>query len=262
MHFPCFGQPKLDGIRCTAIKKGNDVSLWTRTRKRIRSMPHIEAAILAAFPYWDTTLDGELYNHDYRDDFENIVELVRPDAPVAGHEVVQYHIYDAVLLGDFETRNVWMEDNIPNNLQSNLPNNPLVRVETFIIESADDVLMWHDKMVELGYEGLILRNAAGLYVFKRSYDLLKFKHFDTNEFQIIGIEEGRGRLQGHVGKFVCLTKNNLEFRAKQKGSLKKLKDYFEDHSLWEGKVLTVQFQNWTQDKRPRFPVGLAIRDYE
>ena len=217
-------------------------------------MPHIEAAILKAFPDEAVVLDGELYNHDYKDDFEHIIELVRPDEPVEGHEVVQYHIYDTPMEGPFSARNAWMEENIKGDT--------LVRVHTFEINSAEDVDAWHDRMVELGYEGLILRNAAGLYVNKRSYDLLKYKHFDTEEFRIVGIEEGRGRLQGHVGKFVCLTAEGLEFRAKQRGSLKKLKEYWEDHSLWEGKILTVQFQNWTQEHRPRFPVGITIRDYE
>ena len=254
MKFPCLGQPKLDGIRCTAIKAFGKVTLWTRTRKHIKSMPHIEAAILKAFPDEAVVLDGELYNHDYKDDFEHIIELVRPDEPVEGHEVVQYHIYDTPMEGPFSARNAWMEEHIKGDT--------LVRVHTFEINSAEDVDAWHDRMVELGYEGLILRNAAGLYVNKRSYDLLKYKHFDTEEFRIVGIEEGRGRLQGHVGKFVCLTAEGLEFRAKQRGSLKKLKEYWEDHSLWEGKILTVQFQNWTQEHRPRFPVGITIRDYE
>ena len=31
--FPCLAQPKLDGIRCVAIKKGQNVTLWSRTRK-------------------------------------------------------------------------------------------------------------------------------------------------------------------------------------------------------------------------------------
>ena len=255
IKFPCLGQPKLDGIRCTILKEGDSVTMWTRTRKPIRSMPHIIAAVRKQFS-GDVNLDGELYNHDYKDDFENIVELVRPDEPVAGHEVVQYHIYDKPGKGNNLERDLWLKNHIPDN------GTTLIKVMTFVIESAADVDMWHDKMVELGYEGLMLRNMDGEYVNKRSYDLLKYKHFETDEFPITGIEEGRGRLMGHVGKFLCVTKDGLPFKAKLKGSLKNLKKLYEHHELWKGKILTVQYQNWTQDKRPRFPVGIAIRDYE
>jgi len=48
----------------------------------------------------------------------------------------------------------------------------------------------------------------------------------------------------------------------QKGKLANLKKYFIYHDLWKGKKLTVQYQNLTQDGIPRFPVGIAIRDYE
>lgn len=255
MKFPCFGQPKLDGIRCTAEKKNGVCTLWTRTRKQIHSMPHIVAAVEKMFP-GDVELDGELYHHDYKDDFENIVALVRPDAPVPGHEVVQYHLYDAPMAGTNEQRLCWLSRHIE-------PENPtLILVETRVVLSADDVDSFHDLMVSWGYEGAMLRNKHGLYIHDRSYDLLKVKKYDTDEWPIIGIEEGRGRLRGHVGKFICAMKDGGEFRAKQKGKLANLKRYFENHDLWKGKILTVQYQGFTQDGKPRFPVGVAIRDYE
>src|SRR5271157_5145838 len=250
--FPCLGQPKLDGIRCSAIKKKGVTTLWTRTRQPIHSMPHIIAAINAMFP-GDVVLDGELYNHDYCDDFENIISLVRPDEPVKGHEVVQFHIYDTVNKDTNIKRHEWLEKNVKNT-------DCIRRVVTFEINTAAEVQPFHDKMVAAGYEGAMLRNAAGLYVNKRSYDLQKVKVFDTDEWPIIGIEEGRGRLQGHVGSFICEMKDGKTFSAKQKGKLANLKKYFENHKLWKGKILTVQYQNFTQDGKPRFPVAIAIRD--
>jgi DNA ligase 1 len=255
MKFPCMGQPKLDGIRCTAEKKNGVCTLWTRTRKQIHSMPHIIAAIEKMFP-GDVELDGELYNHDYKDDFENIIELVRPNAPVPGHEVVQYHLYDVPMEGGFEQRYCWLSSHIE-------PENPtLILVETRVILTADDVDSFHDLMVSWGYEGAMLRNKDGKYIHHRSYDLLKVKKFETDEFPILGFEEGRGRLKGHVGSFLCETKDGKRFYAKQKGKLANLKKYFIYHDLWKGKKLTVQYQNLTQDGIPRFPVGIAIRDYE
>ena len=53
------------------------------------------------------------------------------------------------------------------------------------------------------------------------------------------------------------------FNAKMKGDIDRLREYFNNHSLWLGKKLTVQYQGLTNKNGvPRFPVGIAIRDYE
>lgn len=46
------------------------------------------------------------------------------------------------------------------------------------------------------------------------HDLLKMKDFVDGEFKIVRLEEGRGKLQGHVGAFVCVTEDGVEFGAK------------------------------------------------
>jgi DNA ligase 1 len=254
IKFPAFGQPKMDGIRCVAIKKNGKTTLWTRTRKPILSCPHIVAAV-DAIPVSDMILDGELYNHDYRQDFDTIIELVRPDEPVEGHEVVQLWLYDTVNDQPFRARTKWLRDNIT-------PNDTLVLVETHVIDAASDVETFKELMLEHGFEGAMMRNADSPYVFKRSYDLQKCKDMTDAEFEIVDFEEGRGRLSGHVGSFWCVTKDGGRFKAKPKGKTSKLRDYFKDHSLWKGKLLTVQYQNFTPDGLPRFPVGKGIRDYE
>ena len=78
----------------------------------------------------------------------------------------------------------------------------------------------------------------------------------------MGIEEGRGKLTGHVGAFVCRTEEGKEFKAKLKGSLDHLATLFQNPKMWKGKRLTVRYQNLTADGVVRFPVGIAIRDYE
>jgi DNA ligase-1 len=244
--YPAFVQPKLDGHRCVSDKAGK---LWTRTRKPYVSVPHIQKAIPLG-----VQLDGELYNHAYHDSFEKISHLVNQQTePAEGHEVVEYHVYDVNMPGSFAERCAWLKKNLPHT-------KPFVLVETIEVSNEDELMDAFDHYLSLGYEGAIVRNAGGVYEGKRSYDLQKIKEFDDAEFDIIGIEEGRGKLQGHAGKFICKTKDGTEFGAKAKGELSKLKEYFEDHSLWKGKQLTVQYQGLTgKNKVPRFPVGLRFR---
>jgi DNA ligase-1 len=258
--YPCYVQPKLDGIRCIAILKDGRCTLWSRTRKKITSCPHLISEIEANFKE-DIVLDGELYNSTFKNDFEHIVHLVRQEEPDPQCTDVQYHVYDTVNKDVFEERFKSLY---------RLFNNPkfkyLKLVTTSHSRSEEDSLCMYTKFKELRYEGAMLRNANSLYVNKRSSDLIKVKEMQDAEFEIIGIEEGNGKLAGHVGAFVCyidnMGDNPKQFKAKMSGSTEKLKEYFENHSLWKGKLLTVQFQDLTSYGIPRFPVGLRFREEE
>lgn len=261
--YPCFFQPKLDGIRCIAIITNGKCTLWSRTRKRINSVPHIVEELEEAFAGQTITLDGELYNHALHANFEKIVSIVRKDeADLSNMDtyLVEYHVYDIVDEGvPFFARFAKLNSFFNGILMSA---QYVTYVRTGHCQNSTEVPDAFETMHARGYEGIMLRNYHGKYVNKRSSDLQKVKKFDEEEFNIIGIEEGNGRLRGHVGGFICQIEDR-QFVVKMKGSMERLKQLFDDHSLWEGKKLTVQFQGLTgTNKVPRFPVGKEIRDYE
>ena len=76
---PTFIQPKLDGVRCVIqYDKENGVKAYSRTGKEWKNINHILAQLKPFFKkYPNVILDGELYNHDLRDNFEKIISLVR-----------------------------------------------------------------------------------------------------------------------------------------------------------------------------------------
>jgi DNA ligase-1 len=259
IKYPCYVQPKLDGLRMIAILKDGKCTLWSRTRKPITSLPHIVAEIEKHF-IADISLDGEAYAHSFKDNFEHIVHLVRQEEPDPQCTDVEFHIYDMVNDKTFEKRT----DHLFKAFTIGSPKlKYLKRVETKFVANESEVPDFYTEYKNQGYEGCMLRNADGLYVGKRSSDLIKVKEFSDSEFKIIGISEGRGKLVGHVGAFICVTENGTEFLAKLSGDISKLREYFEDHSLWKNKLLTVQYQDLTgANKVPRFPVGLRIRKSE
>ena len=257
IKFPCYVQPKLDGIRCVAIVKDGACTLWSRTRKPIRSCPHIVQELEAAFENKDVVLDGELYNSDFKDNFEHIVHLVRQDKPDSQHTDVQYHIYDIVNSDVFGDRKETIDI-----IFDSYEFYSIKQVETDHADSDGQVMDFFDKFRKQGYEGAMLRNIDSLYVNKRSSDLQKVKEFLDDEFEIMDVEEGRGKLAGHVGAFVCKTVDGKIFKAKMSGDTEYLKNYFENHDLWKGMKLTVKYQGLTSYGIPRFPVGKAIRNYE
>jgi DNA ligase-1 len=257
--YPAYGQPKLDGMRCIAIVDDGTATLWSRERRAIISAPHIVAELEARFPTGRIEFDGELYNHDMKADFERFMSLVRQkDRPHPDHKLIQYHVYDMPVPGlAWEDRYAGMITVLAQDFEY------IRQVLTAPIQDETEVPTVFAAYRALGYEGLMLRNARAHYVNKRSYDLQKVKEFDDGEFAIIDIVEGRGRLMGHVGAFVCRMENRTTFEAKMSGDTGRLKEFWDDHALWLGKKLTVRYQGLTgKNNVPRFPVGVIIRDYE
>jgi len=281
IQFPCYVQPKFDGNRCIAVVKDGKCTLWTRTRKPINSVPHIVAAIEKAchsFEYM--VLDGELYNHDYRDNFEDLMSLIRPPAPVPGHEVVQYHVYDiarAKVSLNFGDRHRDL-----NMLFTEFPKDgPIKEVRTAIVKGDGDIWDEHNRNLAEEYEGTMIRNDGPYEEGRRSRHLQKLKTWKDSEYQIIGYAEGRGKDAGTVGAFYCaisegylpeawaeICENLAAGRPELRGFKARLKASYDYRRKlfaakdFVGKQLTVKYQNLTGDGKPRFPIGKAIRDYE
>ena len=136
-------------------------------------------------------------------------------------------------------------------------------VENSVVQNDEEVTEKFLRFLEERFEGAMLRNADAPYENKRSYHLQKVKEFQDDDFDILGIEEGRGKLAGHVGAFVCEGPEGRTFLAKAKGDTEFLRTCFQDHSKWKNKKLMVQYQGLTgANKVPRFPVGVRIVDFK
>ena len=259
IKYPAFVQKKYDGTRMIAILKNGTCTLWSRTRKPITSLPHIIAEIEERFVD-DIILDGEAYNHKFKNNFEHIIHLVRQETPDKDHKDVEFHVYDTINGDPFNKRTALLQ----NAFTVGKPKfKHLVLADTLLVQNEAEAIDAFNRFKEEGYEGAILRNSSGLYVHKRSADLIKIKEFDDAEFKVIGVEEGRGKLSGHVGAFVCITETGMEFKAKMSGDTEKLKEYFRKPNACIGKMLTVKYQGLTgANNVPRFPIGMRFRKDE
>lgn len=249
-HEKGFAQPKLDGIRCVARADG----LWTRSGKKINSVPHIIKALAPIFAREpDLILDGELYNHDYRDDFNSITSAVRKDAPGDNMDIIQYHIYDQV------DTSLGFDDRTLGNLgtmfyQVYSPDLPdcLKLVETVKFKSLEQLDELYGRWLTEGYEGQMIRIDEPYETGKRSKTLLKRKDFLTEEFPVVVVEEGNGNWAGVAKKFRLKLPDGREFGAGVRGNKAKLKDLIQQkvHPTWA----TARFFTPTPDGIPRFPV--------
>jgi ATP-dependent DNA ligase len=258
---PVFIQPKLDGVRCIFTKDG----AYSRTGKQFHNLRHIELRLERFFKVQpNAVLDGELYNHALRDDFEQIISLVRKQKPTDedrrnAQHLIQYHVYDIIAEGpSYEDRLNWI-------LSSKyLWSNVVIPVETYRVNKYEEAANMHyDGFLKQGYEGSILR-LNGPYEQKRSYNLQKFKDFSDTEATIIGYEAGKGKFTGLIGKFLMVDDDGNEFGcpigkgynySDRRYILENIHDYI-------GKVATFTYFERTKAGSYRHPLYKTLRNYE
>jgi len=253
VEFPALVQPKLDGFRCIAIVKDGKAKLFSRTRKEITTLPHIVAELEKFFE--NIILDGELYNHDLKHDFNRLASIIKRDEIHPDHTLIQYHIYDVV--SNEENFNM-RTDTVFYELATS-GRDYLKVVLTARVNNKEELQEYFSKFLAENYEGAMYRNPRMGYENKRSASLLKVKTMEDAEFKVIGVEEGSGKLMGKAGALICVTEAGKEFKAKMKGSIESLEEYLVNFKKYENKQLTVQFQGLTPDGVPRFPVGIRFR---
>ena len=211
----------------------------------------------------NVVLDGELYNHELRDNFEKIISCVRKTKPTDEHrkeskKLVQFHCYDIISeeLGDvrFSTRDKWIQSNVPNN-------SCIKHVKSYAHFSEEGAKMRHKENLNAGYEGSIIRINAP-YEFKRSHNLRKFKDFHDAEAVLLSWVEGKGKRVGTIGKFMAVDREGNEFGMPVMDNFKYLQDNFKKMQKWVGKTATFTYFERTKANSYRHPLFKCIRDYE
>jgi hypothetical protein len=292
IKFPCFVQPKLDGLRCVsyairdAVTKDTSVCLQSRTGAFFTGLPHIAAALrpyLSQHP--NIVIDGELYTDQMP--FEELAGLIKKkkitDVDVERLKKVKYHVYDIYdhsvhdmpfverigLLAAAvrrcgcvanDTHSASAGRVLRSDTAAAAATSVVVLVRTEKIAVLSEFRRLFAEFVESGYEGIMLRNAAGVYRANyRSNDLQKYKEFIEDEYRIIGYTQGEGRDAGAV-IWLCETADGKDFTVRPRGTMEQRRAWFSNGETYIGKNLTVIYQELTEEGKPRFPVGKAVRD--
>ena len=258
---PVYIQPKLDGVRCLFTKDG----AYSRTGKQFKNLAHIELELIPFFKdNPNIILDGELYNHELKHDFEKIISLVRKQKPTAddrldARNLIQYHVYDFISNDKANYR-----DRMHELACSDIYSDYIKYVQAYRVYKHEEALnMHHDAYLAKGYEGSILR-LDGKYKHGRSYDLMKFKDFSDTEATIIGYETGKGKREGTLGKFIMQDDEGNEFGCPPgKGyNYKDLANILDNIGDYIGQRATFTYFQRTQAGSYRHPLFKCIRNYE
>ena len=266
---PTFIQPKLDGVRCviqySVWHESPDkprVVAYSRAGKEWKNIDHILEQLKPFFKRFpNIILDGELYNHDFCNDFEQIISMVRKTKPtdearLKSAENVQFHCYDII------------DEELPFDQRIEFVNQSLMllgdsihTVDTDWIDSEIEAKVRHQTNLNHGYEGSIVRT-NDVYKCGRSWSLRKFKEFHDAEATIIDWVEGKGKRKGTIGKFVAVDDGGNEFGMPVMDKFEYLQDNFEEMQTWMGKRATFTYFERTKANSYRHPLFKCIRDYE
>lgn len=270
--FPVLATPKLDGIRCLVVG-GKALS------RKFKPIPnrYIREQIEKNCP---DGFDGEIMIPGA--DFNKVQSLVMSED---GEPQFEYHVFDYVeadLKAGYDERVrsliTWAKVHSPAKF--------LRLVLPTVISTTEELLAFEEKIIEKGYEGVMLRKVDGPYKCNRSTlkegYLLKFKRFRDSEAEIIGFVE---RMKNNN----VLETNELGYAKRSKlkenlipagtlGALKvrdiysgvefeigtgmddNMRKYvWENQSEFLGAIVTYQFQPTGMKDKPRFPSFKGVR---
>lgn len=233
ISIPFYIQPKIDGVRLLVSNKGG----ISRTGKIVPGT-EVWGKDLKEGEY----LDGECYVENKT--FEEITSLFKTD-PLK----LEFHVFD------------YFDVNRPELTFDERLHTGHCTVKTIKVQKKADLRKLHKAFVEDGFEGTMIRDRESVYEpGKRSNYLLKYKDFQTEEYEIVGYKVGTGREEG-TAVWECKV-GDQTFYAKPEGTMAYRRKLLKNKDAYMGKMLTVRFQNLSAYGVPRFPVGIAVRDYE
>lgn len=256
IRYPAYVQPKLEGVRCLAVKVAEDRMEYISRNGKKYSLRHLDESYLSILRVGEV-VDGEIFNPEM--DFEEIISHLKN--PRLDGKDLSHWIYDfPSFKGGFEDR--YYELSKRHSLLQD-PDSPIILVETQYVRDELSIMSWHSSFVEEGFEGTIIRNVAGEYRYDyRSPNLQKYKDFEEEEYEIVGIEPGTGR-DSDIGNPICkCSKTGLEFGAPSTGRRSIRQDYKNNPKKYVGKMATVRFQRLTEKGIPYIPKTITVRDYE
>jgi ATP-dependent DNA ligase len=291
LQYPLYIQPKLDGVRCLVFLQKKDggvenVIAYTRAKKPFPSVDYLKEIL---YPYLNDLydeeknqsifLDGELYKHGKRlQDISGDSRNEKTDTSNENASRNEYHVYDCFYPLELDTPFTQRREQLVALYDALSTEDAKVirRVPTFKVSSYEMAEKRYDKFVAMGYEGAILRNSDGPYLgnsqktgaFLRSKDLVKMKQRFSDEYECVGYTEGkRGKDKGAV-IWICQTVDGTQFNVTPKDTT-----YEERYALfqeceadfanqYEGRMLTIEYEDLSKDGVPLRAKALTFRDYE
>jgi DNA ligase 1 len=248
VEFPCYVQPKLDGMRALIVVKDGEVSMISRKGKEITTLPHIIESIKSV-GFTNIILDGELYVHG--ESFQKNISLIKKYRP-GESERIKFRWYDIVQDTPFEERMFSLQIMLNTHIEH------VMSVGTVPVQNEEDIKKLHQLFLAEGYEGTMVRwGTAGYKIGGRSSNLLKYKDFLDEAYEVVDVEPSEKNPE--QGVVVCKMKDGRTFGCGMKFSHAEREEILSNKEEYIGQIAEVRFFEYTDSGLPRFPVCVGFR---
>jgi len=286
-------ESKLDGIRVLAIvdktyPEKATVTLYSRNGKVLSNFPHIEEQlknclnVFRSNSPWTTNriqqfvFDGEIVSEN----FQALMKQAQRKSNIDTTDSV-YSIFDVIPIADFnrgrwnmpqrKRSNDWLgiiRDRVNENCTS-LHIMQGIEVDLDTAEGRSVMERFGKEQVDLGYEGIMIKDADAPYISKRGSAWMKWKPTITVDLEVVAVEEGTGQNKGKLGAFVCKgTDHGCYIEVNVGGGFSKPQrtDFWERRDELIGFIVEVKADVVTQNENGgyslRFPRFVGFRGFE
>lgn len=266
-----YASRKIDGLRAL-IYMGDDNKLHTASRGAM----DYDAAMSDILEHPDLIkifkenpgliMDGECYHHFWS--LQQLNSVARTQKTAVDYDVLQFYWYDIVDLNkSFIERFRFMME-IQKELQLQFqPERKFKHGELRIqfvpqikVSGWDNMLNLHNKYVEEGWEGLVIRDPSKVYKPNgRTNDMIKIKVYKSEDFLVVDYELGLRGSEDMV--FICQMEDGRTFKAKPLGDRAQKEEYVNNfESLYKNHIGECKFFYYSDDNTPLQPAFKAFRD--
>lgn len=261
---------KIDGGRIIALKENGQVSFFTRAGQKYEGLVDLEDEMSRLMPD-NICLDGEITllvrgNLSSKDAYKETMKIVRTkDKEKHGIKML---VFDAMSVSDFKTQTSSMTYTQRRQMldcMSAFDTTRYFELLPILYRGSDTSKITEllEEEVANGEEGIMINICDAPYEFKRTNSLLKCKKMQTMDLEIVGFEEGEGRLAGTLGAILVRYKD---------GNVVKVGSGFSDEirtliwlepSDFLGKIVEIQYFEETTNadggESLRFPIFKDFR---
>jgi ATP-dependent DNA ligase len=251
--YPCYIQPKLNGLRMMIDKDGK---AWSKSGEPYKLPKHIQDAVdlLSAMDLIPDGLDGEIFTGVGVLSLQEIVSAFRK--PNENTHKLKYFVYDAP--SEFIQANRLMSLVNITAYNNHSGNKATEVVEVHVAHDENEGDRFYETWVRQGYEGAIYRNATGVYEHgRRSYDVIKRKPRLDEEAKVVAVREdknGDGVITGEL-------KSGVQFDFLMRKDSDPVVNYrkYDSALTLIGKFVTVEYEELSDALVPTKPVGIGVR---
>jgi len=250
-------EPKLDGIRCFAVVRNGQPTLYARSGKEITNFNDTVGRDLKNVP--DGCYDGELMGED----FISLMRQAYRKENVCVDDTY-FAIFDYLSLREWDKREAVKrcEDRYIDLLHYVMPQkfqflNVVERI--YCLPDYSLIKKLHDKFVADGYEGVMIKDLDAPYKFGRGPEVMKLKEFHDVDLKIQALLEGTGRHTGKLGSVVVVY-NGVDVQVGSGFSDELRESIWSDPEKFVGRMIEVRYQEETPDGSLRFPTFVCFRN--